>query len=246
MPLSSDQLQILATLAVLHPFGVNCGKVRIGGPNDGGYVMANDLAGVVACYSIGVGPQVIWDVDMAARGLDVYQYDHTVECAPAEHPRCHFRKLGIGPDLSTPDLVTLEKMLEDNSHSDASGLILKMDVEGAEWDVLDGMSSNTLSRFDQIVIEYHALEFLDRDSFRSRAERAFRTVGHTHRPIHIHGNNYAGFRIVRNIPIPDVIEVTYARKGRFEFVESDDVFPTHLDEPCDWQAPDLFLGSFKY
>lgn len=246
MPLAPEQLQLLRVLSVLRPLNVTCGKVRIGGPNDGGYVMANDFDGVEVCYSIGVGPQVIWDEAMAGRNMDIYQYDHTVEAVPAEHPRFHYAKLGIGPNLDDPDLITLEKMLEDNGHAKSARMILKMDVEGAEWDVLDGMRSNTLGRFDQLIVEFHGLEFLGQESFLLRADRTFRNIAHTHVPIHIHGNNYAGMEVVKGIPVPHVIEVTYARRDRFEFIENEEIFPTHLDDPCRPDAPDLYLRSFKY
>jgi hypothetical protein len=246
MPTSAEQLEVLRTLSILHPYNVTCGKVRIGGPNDGGYVMANDFSSNRVCYSIGVGPQVIWDVEMAARGMHIYQYDHTVEGLPSAHPNFHFNRIGIAADLADPQLVTLEQMIEHNEHGAEKNMLLKIDVEGAEWDVLDQMSSNVLAKFDQIVVEYHALEFLNRDSFRMRADRVFRNVAHTHHCIHIHGNNYASFGIVHNIPVPNVIEVTYALKSRFTFCDSTDVFPTHLDDPCKPGEPDLFLGDFKY
>lgn len=246
MATSAEQLQILRTLSILCPVNVTCGKVRIGGPNDGGYVMANDFKGNTLCYSIGVGPQVFWDQEMAKRNMEIYQYDHTVELAPSDHPKFHFHKIGIAADLSDPEMITLERMLEDNGHSDESSMLLKIDIEGFEWDVFDRMSSNILSKFDQIVVEFHGLEFLDRDSFRSRAERVFRNLSHSHACIHIHGNNYGGYGMVRNIPVPNVIEVTYALRSRFAFIESTDIFPTHLDDPCKPDEPDLFLGDFKY
>ena len=246
MPSSAEQLQILRTLSVLHPMNVTCGKVRTGGSNDGGYVMANDFKGNAIGYSIGVGPQVLWDHEMASRGMKIHQYDHTVEAAPSSHPSFHFNKIGIAPNLDDPQLVTLDRMLEDNGHADEQHMLLKIDVEGAEWDVLDGMSSNLLGKFDQIVVEYHALEYLDRDSFRHRAERVFRNIDHTHACIHVHGNNYGSFGIVRNIPIPNVLEVSYVLRDRFSLIESTDIFPTHLDDPCKSDEPDLFLGDFKY
>lgn len=246
MPTSAEQMQILRTLSVLSPLDVTCGKVRTGGPNDGGYVMANSFKGVGVCYSIGVGPQVIWDHEMADRGMEIYQYDHTVESAPSSHPMFHFNKVGIAGDLHDPELITLEKMLEDNGHGAEENMLLKIDVEGAEWAVFDGMQSDTLSRFDQIVVEYHGLEYLGRDSFRARAEQVFRNIAHSHQCIHIHGNNYAGFSVIEGIPVPNVIEVSYALKRKFQFMESSDIFPTHLDDPCKPGEPDLFLGDFKY
>jgi hypothetical protein len=246
MAFSAEQFQILRTLAILRPLNVTCGKVRIGGPNDGGYVMANDFKGNTLCYSIGVGPQVIWDHEMANRSMHVYQYDHTVERAPSDHPSFHFHKIGVAPNLSDPQMITLERMLEDNDHCDEDHMLLKIDIEGFEWDVLDGMSSNLLSKFDQIVVEFHGLQFLDRDSFQTRAERVFKNLAHSHACIHIHGNNYGGFSIIKNVPVPNVIEVTYALRSRFDFIESTDIFPTHLDDPCKSDEPDLFLGDFKY
>ena len=55
MPTSAEQLRVLRTLSTLSPRNVTGGKVRTGGPNDGGYVMVNDFEGVTVCYSIGVG-----------------------------------------------------------------------------------------------------------------------------------------------------------------------------------------------
>jgi hypothetical protein len=244
MSLTSKQVEIIRALSMLHPQNVTCGKVRIGGPNDGGYVMANDLRGNAICYSIGVGPQVIWDEEMAARGMDVFQYDHTVDAAPARHPRFHFRKIGLGKD--DPNLMSLEQMLQENGHAELGQMILKVDIEAAEWDVFDGMSSATLARFDQIIIEFHCLEYLADKGFCNRAERIFQNIARTHVPIHVHGNNFGGTAIVENIPLPNVAEVTFALNSRFEFIESIDVFPTELDEPCNPEAPDLYLGTFKY
>ena len=246
MPTSAEQLEILRTLSILRPVNVTCGKVRTGGPNDGGYVMANDFGQTRICYSIGVGPQVIWDREMAERGMEIHQYDHTVEGLPDQHPNFYFNRIGISHNLDDPQMITLEQMLENNGHSDQKNMLLKIDVEGAEWDVFEKMSANTLSKFDQIVVEYHGLEFLDRESFRSRAERVFRNLAHSHACIHIHGNNYGGFAIVSNIPVPQVIEITYVLRDRFDFIESTDIFPTQLDDPCNRDVPDLFLGDFKY
>jgi hypothetical protein len=60
----SLQAQMRATLALISPATVlNKPKRRVGGPNDGGYVMLDDLDRIGVCYSLGVGPDVsigIW------------------------------------------------------------------------------------------------------------------------------------------------------------------------------------------
>lgn len=246
MGVSFNQKAILRTLSVLEPSSVSCGKVRVGGSHDGGYVMANDFYGNHVGYSIGVGPQVFWDQEMANRGLEIFQYDHTVDAVPGEHSLFRYFKKGIGPDLNDPNLMTLERMLEDNGHIEQEHMLLKMDVEGAEWDALDAMRSDIIAKFDQIVVEYHALDLLHDLQFRNRAERVFRKLSETHRCIHVHGNNFGGYRIIENIPIAPVIEVTYGLIGRFNFDSHREEYPTHLDEPCNPAEPDLYLGNFRF
>lgn len=243
---TATQAAIQNVLSLLQIKAVSCGKERVGGAHDGGYVMASDFAGSDIAYSIGVGPQVQWDVAMADRGFAVYQYDHTVEGLPQQHDSFHYFRLGIAPVDTPPDLITLDEMIRRNGHDGETGMILKMDVEGAEWDVFDAVSSATLARFDQIVVEFHGLRMLDIDSFRDRAHRVFGKLASQHTPVHIHGNNYGGYAIVEGVPVPDVVEILYCRKGRFDFEPSQEIFPTVLDDPCDPARPDLFLGAFRF
>jgi hypothetical protein len=240
------QTQILETLALLEVQSVTCGKVRIGGPHDGGYVMANGFELNRTAYSIGVGPQVQWDVEMAERGLVIHQYDHTVPGLPQEHPNFRYTPLGIAPDLSHPDLITLEEMLERNGHSGLSNMLLKIDVEGAEWDVFDAMDHALLAKFDQIVIEFHGLEYLGADTFRERANRVFRKLNYHHVPIHVHANNYANVYPIEGVMVPGVLELSYCLRSRFTFAPSEEIFPTALDQPCRAEAADIFLGRFKF
>jgi hypothetical protein len=73
------------------------GLVRIGGPNDGGYVMLDTLRPptVTAAYSLGAGHDVSWDNAVADLGVDVFVYDHTIARPASLHPRCHFRRTGV-------------------------------------------------------------------------------------------------------------------------------------------------------
>lgn len=242
----TGQKDILDALALLEIQSVTCGKIRIGGDNDGGYVMANDFERNRLAYSIGVGPQVIWDVDMANRGMTIYQYDHTVPGLPEEHPGFRYQPLGVGPDMSDPQLIPLEEMIRRNEHVDEGNMLLKIDVEGAEWDVLDKMDHDILAKFDQIVIEFHGLEYLSAKSFLDRCARVFRKLNFHHVPIHIHANNYGTTQVIEGVFVPGVIELSYARRDRFTFSESEEIFPTDLDQPCRPDQPDIFLGRFKY
>jgi len=240
------QSEILNALALLEVQAVTCGKVRVGGANDGGYVMADAFRLSTVAYSIGVGPQVIWDADMADRGMTIHQYDHTVPGLPQQHSNFRFNPVGIGTDLTDPQLITLEEMLRRNGHLEQTNMLLKIDVEGAEWDVFDALSHHLLARFDQIVVEFHGLEYLGVRTFLDRAVRVFRTLTSYHEAIHIHANNYSEIAIIEGVPVPGVVEVTYALRNRFTFLPSHEMFPTALDQPCRPDRPDIFLGPFRF
>ncbi len=131
--------------------------VRVGRPNDGGYIMIDDFKGNVA-YSFGIADDVSWDLGMANRGYEVFMYDPTIDGLPQENERFHFFKEGIaGFEFPDKNLNTLENFIRRNGHEDKTDMILKMDVEGAEWSFLATVSSETLSKFDQMIFEFHDL-----------------------------------------------------------------------------------------
>ncbi|MBQ4430570.1 MAG: hypothetical protein II877_03625, partial [Synergistaceae bacterium] len=124
-----DELQELLHVGKAVGFGL----VRVGRDNDGGYVMLDDFGGGIA-YSFGIAGDVSWDKDMASRGYDVYMYDHTIDGLPEDNPRFHWSKLGISDGMTHDGrLKSLEELIASNGHEGKHNMILKMDVEGAEW-----------------------------------------------------------------------------------------------------------------
>lgn len=72
-----------AFLRPLRPYDlVDTPRIRLGRNFDGGYVMADCFDDVEAAYSLGINDDVSWDFDIAMRGIDVYQYDHTIDALP--------------------------------------------------------------------------------------------------------------------------------------------------------------------
>jgi hypothetical protein len=67
-------------------------KRRVGHQGDGGYVMLDDLQRPNAAISFGIGQEMTWDLELADLGLDVHQFDHTIDAPPAEHPRVQFHR----------------------------------------------------------------------------------------------------------------------------------------------------------
>lgn len=241
------QSEICAALNMLTPAGVKGhGKVRVGGLSDGGYVMIDRLAPTGgSAYSLGVGPDTSWDVDMAERGWDVYQYDHTVEGAPDAHERCRFHKIGLAA-TDQADMKRLDTLMTTNGHEGRSGHVLKADIEGHEWAVLGAMPRCFFAAFDQIVMEIHWLNNLHDRAFRNLFTRVIGNIALTHQCVHIHGNNHADLAIASGLAIPPVIEVTFANRAVFEFEANTQTCPGLLDTPNNSAKPDLYLGLFSF
>jgi hypothetical protein len=241
------QSDIRAALSHLTPMkALNRPKTRVGGALDGGYVMLDDLGSGGICYSIGIGPDTSWDIDMAMRGWSVYQYDHTVEAAPAQHSNCHFHQIGIAPTDEAPNLKRLDTLVRMNGHAGEMDMVVKIDVEGSEWECLDCLGSSFFSQFRQIVAELHWMDHLILPEFRSRFNRVLNKLRRTHECVHIHANNFSKMTLTHGIPLAEVYEVSFARRADYILIENDELFPTNLDYPCNRAVPDYFLGLFKF
>ena len=239
-----NSVKIRKILSLLTPMQVKAQrKIRIGGKTDGGYVMLDDFPKGTIGYSLGIGNDVSWDCDMADRGVEIFQFDHTVNGPPVEHPRFHFSRIGIGPsDNENPQFCRLDTLVRDNNH-EAVNLILKMDIEDAEWGVIDSIDTSTIAKFNQIVVEFHGLARLDQPAWQEQIQRSLNKLRCTHLPFHVHGNNWGNYSIVNGIPVPDVLEVSYANRSHYTFAQNHAVFPTPLDYPCKTDVPDFYLGT---
>ena len=216
-------------------------KRRFGGLRDGGYVMIDDLEGVAAAISGGIGGDVSWDRAMAERGITVHQADHTVAAPPSAHPLFRFHRRRLVSPPGGPDDTTLGALL-GLCGGEGDTIVCKLDIEGSEWDVLGSASAADLARCRQIVVEFHDLQRFAEPDWRRRATAAVETLSATHQCVHVHGNNARLFAVIGGVPFPSVIEATFVRRDRYRFVAEPDTFPTPLDVPNFSHRADLYLG----
>lgn len=232
-------------LSLLKPMDIP-GKslVRKGRDFDGGYTMLDHNLENSICYSMGISDDVSWDLDMTKLGCQVYQYDHTIEKFPHEHPNFHSFKIGIcSQPLKDSNLRTIAEIIEVNQHQNENSIVMKMDIEGSEWPVFIDIKESILEKFSQIIVEIHGLEHAHSTYHLRRYLNALEKLGKTHQIIHLHANNYGSISIISGYPIPDTFEITLVRKKDHTFTECKKVFPTAIDMPCDAARPDIFLGA---
>lgn len=138
----------------------NCQLKRFGEPHDGGYLMCgNLLSGAQVGYSYGISGYDQWGCDIST-GLNVtvHQYD----CFDTTQPACPggatvFHAECVGDRARTVEgrvFDTMSGQFAKNGDG-AKRIVLKIDVEGAEWDSFLSASDETLSQIDQMSVEFH-------------------------------------------------------------------------------------------
>lgn len=244
--MSHHEISIYHTLKHLVPYDVRpYQKMRFGNMHgDGGYVLLNRLLPEQIIYSFGIGSSVEFDLDMARRGHTVYMFDHTIERLPTEHINFKYYREGIsGSDKPSENLYSLRSYLDRSCHTQ-SNMILKMDVEGAEWDALHHADLNILAQFEQMTFEFHGFQNIDSAEWRSQIAGILEKINRKFTLFHVHGNNYADLVIRGGFTVCPVIEVSYVRTDLINRFPSRSIYPSHLDpvnNPLKFDHPLLFF-----
>lgn len=239
--------RILRLAALLEPRrAAGAGKVRVGGANDGGYVMLDDWSGIAGAISIGIGNDDAWDRAILARGIPVAQFDHTITDPPVRAEGLAWQPLGVAA-ADVNNVRTLASLIRLSGLPEAGDLLLKMDAESAEWAVFAaGEEVAPVGRFRQITLELHWFDRVAETAWFATAEAALSYLARTHAVIHVHANNWGGMALIGGIPFPRVLEITYARRDAYVLDPEHGPFPSSIDAPCNPEKPDLYLGSFRF
>jgi hypothetical protein len=225
---------IIDALSLLTPFDIDKPKIRIGPRGDGGYVLVDDIGPEQAVVSYGIGAEYRFDLEFAEAGHDVFMFDHTIDMPHPPHPRLHFFKEGAAGQ-SRPDemLYSIADHLRRHRIR-AERLIVKMDVEGAEFEALTAVPDDLLAQFEQIVVEVHTLNRLQDAGYRDKFCALFRKLNRIFTLFHVHSNNFAGtagISLVGGMPVPRIMELSYVRARSVSRRPSGTLYPTALDFP---------------
>lgn len=177
---------------------VNCELKRFGEANDGGYPLcANLLANVKSGYSYGISGYDGWGCDVSRQlQIPVHQYD----CFDVRQPSCPdgrtvFHAECVGTTKSVVTGRTFDSIASQFSRNGDTGapVVVKIDVEGAEWEAFLAAPDEVLQQIDQLDVEFHHVEDPKYVTTLQRLKRFFLVA-------HVHFNNFSCDPALRPFP----------------------------------------------
>lgn len=229
--------------------------VRLGGNNDGGYVLpislVRDAAGLL---SMGLGSNWTFERDCHAMNptLVIHAYDHTVS------GRVFFRAFGgflgswmlrqtrwqqvrrswarfwdyrrfFGRHTSHfVERISAENIESVFSRIPADRLLVKIDIEGAEYEVLDAVARHA-HRILGVILEVHDIR-----NNQSAFDRLIVLLSEQFAIVHVHANNF--------VPHADTLELTFMRRDLVTSgADRHAILPHKLDRPNDPSRPEYQL-----
>jgi hypothetical protein len=223
--------------AEIQPMHVsNCELKRYGEPHDGGYPLCANLLGAVkAGYSYGISGYDGWGCDVSRQlHVAVHQYDcfdlHVPSCPGGDtvfHGEC------IAPTKFTEDgrpFDTFTNQFAGNGHANVP-LVMKIDVEGAEWDSFLLAPDSVFSHIDQLDVEFHHVDDPKYVETMRRLKKFFYIA-------HVHYNNFSCDPALRPFP-SGAFEVLLVNK-RIAVTDGSpaSASPPGVDAPNNASAPD--------
>lgn len=208
--------------------------IRIGRNGDGGYLVPNDLAGIEACYSPGVGDSWEFEKQLAeTHGIPSNMLDDTVEPPIGLTSMQSFVSLKLGA-FTTSKQLSLQDWVGQNDPSGSSvNLLLQMDIESHEWLSLLGAPSDVLTRFRILIVEFHSLPLASNPWILSNIYNpVISRLLEDFDIVHCHPNNAVGTFRYLGIDFPDTLEVTFHRKDRALNRLTPRTLPHPLDTEC--------------
>jgi hypothetical protein len=185
-----------------------------------------------------------FDDELAKRGIDVYMYDHTISSLPYNNSKFHWSKIGIcASNERTQDLKTLEDLMKENGHISEKNMILKIDVEGAEWNSLNELNEDILRQFKYIAIEYHFIEPSKEELYYNVIKKIHRS----HQAFYLRCHGRENISPIRN-RICLYLEVSYIIREGNKFDKDYSIYPIfELDfvEARNDNKTEINLNAFK-
>ncbi len=232
-------------LKKFRPYDLGYNLIRVGGKNDGGYIVPDILDNITTCISPGVGHTNSFEKELQSKGINSFLIDHTIEQNSPLVKDFDFTKKKLN-NFDDEKNITLDKIcLSKLNNNDRP--ILQMDIEGDEYLNIFITSDLVLNKFEIMVIEFHYLDRVVNKEICILYDKVLSKILKNFDVCHIHPNNGPRtFRITKNLTIPQILEVTFLNKRLTKYKKPIISLPNELDCKCDEKKPDIFLDNFFF
>jgi len=227
-------------------------KIRIGKPNDGGYVIC-DISNTYDCLiSGGISNDISFEQAILNRygPMPCYAFDGTINHLPVEDTRIEFIKKNLGNKESS-SVTNLHLTIEPYSN-----IFMKIDIEGHEFRLFPTFSDQQMNKIAQLVLEVHSpgdihlhptyFEGLS-DITHSVMIEFLEKINKTHTLVHLHPNNGCDTYFEGGVYLPNVYECTFIRN---DFISTKTPNTTPLPFPIDMpnvkQKPIIVFDKYPF
>jgi len=168
------------------PKKTNLTKFRCGKDEDGGYVLLREIFNKIdTVYSYGIDDSEgsdSFDVECANSGKKVYMYDGTIDRQQSSNPSMVFKKENLTNE-------NFKIHIQENGDGGRVGMLLKMDIEGCEYPVIESNLDLIDKHFDMLCIEFHGLNNPEYYNFENKLE-VIELLLQKYDIFHMHANNW--------------------------------------------------------
>jgi hypothetical protein len=216
-------------------------KQRLGQKNDGGYVIPmNVVSDIEAVVVFGVNDDDSFEKDLAnyldPKKIPFYLCDPFVPYTKTSE--FHFESLGLAAE--TKDKMIAWRDVRKRFGLEGKKILLKIDIEGAEWESLANLVTSDLDGVVCLLIEFHHLIRLqDLDN----QQKVLTLLNKIFTVVHLHANNCGYCFANEKILFPDVLECTYVSTN---YLDSHGIqrsirqipYPSEIDQPNTLERPE--------
>jgi hypothetical protein len=216
--------------------------IRLGGENDGGYLVPELLLKEIKyLFSLGVSNETSFEEDCYKKKITPLLLDGTIDY----NGPFNFIKKNLNFFFDNKNITLREWLNTANIEENENNLMLKIDILGNEWDILDNIELSLLKKFKIIVINFY-LFAKSRDL--EKISNVFSKLNKDFTICHIHPNNNGfNFVNVKGFEIKSRYEFTYINNNSLsERKKLPYSLPHVLDRPNDKGMKDSVLPYFFY
>ena len=192
--------------------------IRVGPPSDGTYLLPDDLDGIGINISPGVGKTFQFEnALLEENGIPSIMLDASVDAPPNLPKEIEFVEKFVVPHSNSDAGISISELvtLATTKFGGDVDFMLQMDIEGAEYEILNYAKPEDLIRFRILAIEFHDMELWVQNAFYARTLfPVFSKLLEHFDVVHSRAHNSSHTFRYKGYFIPSALELTFHRKDR--------------------------------